>query len=109
MHARSGDAHAAGGRSCTCLLATALLQGMAAAAAVCAARVHPSAAGAAALAAAALALPMAHPVAPPATVSCTSPPQDQGKSKIAFVDVAAPDYDPAQNGGISFEKAMEAS
>ena len=37
------------------------------------------------------------------------PPQDQGQGKIAFVDVAASDYDPAQNGGISFEKAMEAS
>lgn len=35
--------------------------------------------------------------------------QDQGKGHIAFVDVAAPDYSPEQNAGISFEKAMEAS
>ncbi|PRW58655.1 thiol-disulfide oxidoreductase [Chlorella sorokiniana] len=33
--------------------------------------------------------------------------RDQGKGNIAFVDVASPEYDPAQNGGISFEKAME--
>ncbi|KAI7836715.1 hypothetical protein COHA_009491 [Chlorella ohadii] len=35
--------------------------------------------------------------------------RDQGKGRIAFVDVASPEYDPAQNSGISFEKAMEAS
>ena len=82
---------------------------MAAAFAVCAARGVSISCWRCRSGAAALALLMAHPVAPPATVSCTSPPQDQGKGKIAFVDVAAPDYDPAQNGGISFEKAMEAS
>ncbi len=44
--------------------------------------------------------------APPAS-PCSQ--QDQGKGRIAFVDVASPEYDPAQNSGISFEKAMEAS
>lgn len=33
--------------------------------------------------------------------------RDAGKGRIAFVDVAAPGYDPAQHGGISFEAAME--
>lgn len=33
--------------------------------------------------------------------------RDAGKGRIAFVDVAAPDYDPAQNADISFQAAME--
>lgn len=33
--------------------------------------------------------------------------RDAGKGRICFVDVAAPDYDPAANAGISFEAAME--
>ncbi|KAL4858926.1 hypothetical protein ACK3TF_001297 [Chlorella vulgaris] len=33
--------------------------------------------------------------------------RDASQGRIAFVDVAAPDYDPAQHGGISFEAAME--
>ena len=33
--------------------------------------------------------------------------RDAGAGRICFVDVAAPDYDPARNAGISFEQAME--
>ncbi|KAL4426836.1 hypothetical protein ABPG77_006622 [Micractinium sp. CCAP 211/92] len=33
--------------------------------------------------------------------------RDEGKGRIAFVDIASPDYSPEQNGGITFEQAME--
>ncbi|KAG7670681.1 hypothetical protein KSW81_003237 [Nannochloris sp. 'desiccata'] len=33
--------------------------------------------------------------------------RDQGKNKICFVDVAAPDYDASEHADISFEQAME--
>ena len=33
--------------------------------------------------------------------------RDAGANRIAFVDVAAPDYSPEANAGISFEAAME--
>ena len=33
--------------------------------------------------------------------------RDSGRGAIDFVDIAAPDYDPAVHGGISFERAME--
>lgn len=32
--------------------------------------------------------------------------RDEGKGKIAFVDIASPAYDPRENAGISFESAM---
>ncbi|KAK9810504.1 hypothetical protein WJX72_011884 [[Myrmecia] bisecta] len=32
--------------------------------------------------------------------------RDEGKGKIDFVDVASPDYDPADNAGISYKQAM---
>jgi predicted DCC family thiol-disulfide oxidoreductase YuxK len=32
--------------------------------------------------------------------------RDAGRGLVAFVDIAAPDYDPAANGGIDFETAM---
>ena len=35
--------------------------------------------------------------------------RDAGVDKIAFVDIDAPDYDPAQNAGISYEQVTAAS
>ncbi|NJO20033.1 MAG: DUF393 domain-containing protein, partial [Spirulinaceae cyanobacterium RM2_2_10] len=32
--------------------------------------------------------------------------RDAGRGLIAFVDIAAPDYEPAANGGIDFATAM---
>ncbi|MBW4464767.1 MAG: DUF393 domain-containing protein [Pegethrix bostrychoides GSE-TBD4-15B] len=32
--------------------------------------------------------------------------RDAGRGRVAFVDVAAPDYEPEANGGIDFETAM---
>jgi hypothetical protein len=32
--------------------------------------------------------------------------RDAGRGAIDFVDIASPSYDPAQNGGVSFEDAM---
>lgn len=31
--------------------------------------------------------------------------RDEGKGRIAFVDIASPDYSPEDNGGITFEQA----
>lgn len=33
--------------------------------------------------------------------------KDKGRGLVAFTDIAADDYDPAANGGVSFEAAME--
>ena len=33
--------------------------------------------------------------------------RDEGAGRIDFVDIAAPDYDPAANQGLSYEAAME--
>lgn len=35
--------------------------------------------------------------------------RDEGKGRIAFVDIASPDYDPEQNGGVTFEQASRAA
>ena len=35
--------------------------------------------------------------------------RDAGMDKIAFVDIDAPDYDPAQNAGISYEQVTATS
>ncbi|MEO0405746.1 MAG: DUF393 domain-containing protein, partial [Cyanobacteria bacterium P01_A01_bin.135] len=32
--------------------------------------------------------------------------RDAGRGRVAFVDIADPDYDPAENGGVDFETAM---
>jgi predicted DCC family thiol-disulfide oxidoreductase YuxK len=32
--------------------------------------------------------------------------RDRGRGLVAFVDIAAPDYDPAANGGVDFATAM---
>lgn len=32
--------------------------------------------------------------------------RDGGKGKIDFVDICSPSYDPAENGGVTFETAM---
>jgi len=33
--------------------------------------------------------------------------RDGDRHRLAFVDIMAPDYDPAEHGGVSFEAAME--
>ena len=35
--------------------------------------------------------------------------RDTGVNKIRFVDIDAPDYDPAQNAGISYEEVLSCS